>query len=160
MDVTFPCPSCQQDLAADSSLAGAEIACPTCNTKFFIPKAAPVAQPPPPPPAPAAPGSHLHAELHFSVPTTEAPTQSLIKKSNPTLGTPVKQGPALIQIKTIRRIECQEVGKDHFDERVTSFLQKIGEANIVSINTITYSYLPMESKVATDDYGVLIVFHG
>ncbi|MSU04777.1 MAG: hypothetical protein EXS23_06020 [Pedosphaera sp.] len=159
MDVTFPCPNCQQVLEADSTLAGTEIACPICNKAFNIPAGVPASQHEPPPP-PIPPVHHGREEKHFVVPTTDAPTQSLIKKSNAPLGAAVKQGPAQIRIKTIRRIECQEVGKDRFDELVTLALQKIGEPNIISLHTITYSHLPMESKVAVDDYGMLIVYRG
>ena len=160
MDVTFPCPNCQQVLEADSTLAGTEIDCPVCKKAFNIPAAVAASEhelPPPPPPPPA---HHAREEKHFVVPTTDAPTHSLIQKSNPPLGAAVNQGPAQIRIRTIRRIECQEVGKDRFDELVTMALQKIGETNIISLHTITYSHLPMESKVAVDDYGMLIVYRG
>lgn len=156
MDVTFPCPNCQQVLEADSTLAGTEIPCPTCNKAFNIPAGVSVPEDEPP----GSPVPHGREEKHFVVPTTDTPTQSLIQKSNPPLGAAVKQGPAQIRIKTIRRIECQEVGKDRFDEFVTMALQKIGETNIISLHTITYSHLPMESKVAVDDYGMLIVYRG
>ncbi len=159
MDATFHCPNCQQGLEADSSLAGTDIACPTCNQHFIIPVGAAVqhAESPPPPPPPTP---HAKEEKHLVVPTSDAPTRSLIQKINPPLGVAAKQGPALIRIKTIRRIECQEVGKDRFDEVVSSTLQKIGESNIISLHTIVYSHLPMESRIAVDDYGMLIVYRG
>jgi hypothetical protein len=52
------------------------------------------------------------------------------------------------------------VGKDHFDERVSEFLEQVGQANIVSINTVNYSAIDMATHHQVSDYGVLVVFKG
>ena len=43
---------------------------------------------------------------------------------------------------------------------MTGFLGKIGESNIVSINTLAYSYLDVGSQKLITDYGVMIVYKG
>jgi MoxR-like ATPase len=39
MDIVFKCPVCQQELAVESSLAGAALSCPSCEKPITIPKA-------------------------------------------------------------------------------------------------------------------------
>jgi hypothetical protein len=65
-----------------------------------------------------------------------------------------------MRIRCIKRTECVEVGKDHFDEVVTEFLSKVGEANVVSINTINYSAIDLGTRQILTDYGLLIVYRG
>jgi hypothetical protein len=71
-----------------------------------------------------------------------------------------KESDKKMRIKTFKRSDCQEVGRDLFDERVSQFLDKVGHANIISINPINYSYIEMGSHSQVTDYGVLIVFKG
>jgi hypothetical protein len=52
------------------------------------------------------------------------------------------------------------VGKDHFDEQVSAFLEKVGQTNIVSINPINYSYEELSTRKIMEDYGVMVVFKG
>ena len=90
----------------------------------------------------------------------DTPVDALITKPKPPLEVAAKESDKKMRIKTIKRSECQEVGRDHFDERVSQFLDKVGQANIISINTIGYSYVEMGSHAQLNDYGVLIVFKG
>ena len=100
-------------------------------------------------------------EKHFSVPVHEhAPLQVLIQKASRPLDVVAKAGDKTMRIKTFKRTECVEVGKDHFDEVVSSFLEKVGQSNIVSINPISYSYIELGSRQIMGDYGVMIVFKG
>jgi hypothetical protein len=91
---------------------------------------------------------------------TEGPTTSLIQKPPPPLEAAKNSGDKLMRIKCIKRIECVEVGKDHFDEVVTKFLNEAGEQNIVSINTINYTHVDMGTRQVLTDYGVMIVYKG
>ncbi|HVY70272.1 MAG TPA: hypothetical protein VHH73_10115, partial [Verrucomicrobiae bacterium] len=137
MDITFRCPTCNQELAADETLAGSEIDCPSCNNKIGIPA-----------PAGGVPVStHTPAkeEKHFVVPVHEQPVEALIRKPRPPLEF-AKDGDKKMRIRCIKRTECVEVGKDHFEEIVTDFLGKVGDANVVSINTIYYSTIDMGSR--------------
>jgi hypothetical protein len=114
-----------------------------------------------PPPKPAAPPPPpKESEKHFVVPVHETPAAVLITKSAKPLEFAAKESDKKMRIKTFKRTDCQEVGHDHFDEIVSAFLDKVGQANIVSINTINYSTLDLGSHNLMNDYGVLIVFRG
>jgi len=43
---------------------------------------------------------------------------------------------------------------------VTKFLNKVGEANIVSINTLSYTILDIGTQKLMTDYGLLVVYRG
>ncbi len=161
MDIMFKCPHCDQELEVDASGAGSEIECPACSNSITVP-APENAQPPTPrvaaAPAPPAPPKE---EKHFAVPVHEHAPESLIVKSNAkSLDVIAKEGDKTLRIKTIKRSDCQEVGKDHFDEIVSAFLDKVGHVNIVNILPINYSYIELASRHILTDYGVMIVFKG
>jgi DNA-directed RNA polymerase subunit RPC12/RpoP len=160
MDITFKCPSCDQELAVDASGAGSEIECPSCNQTITVPQ-------PEPGEGASAPAADMAAapppkeEKHFAVPVhTHAPEGLIKKPSARPLDIIAKEGDRKMRIKTIRRTDCMEVGKDHFDEIVSAFLEKVGHANIVSISSINYSYTELASRQTLTDYGVMIVFKG
>jgi DNA-directed RNA polymerase subunit RPC12/RpoP len=158
MDISFKCPVCEQELEVDASGAGSTIDCPACTSSITVPNADPAmlvpvaAAPPEPPPK---------EEKHFSVPVHEhAPAQALIQKPNRPLEVVAKEGDKTMRIKTFKRTDCVEVGKDHFDEQVSAFLEKVGQTNIVSINPINYSYEDLSTRKIMEDYGVMVVFKG
>jgi hypothetical protein len=158
MDVMFVCPSCKQQLEAEANMAGSTINCPACQNPIVIP-AADSANTRAPSPTQASAGAK--EEKHFAVPVSEGPTASLIQKALPPLeaqksGTGDKQ----MRVKCIKRTDCVEVGKDHFDEVVSKVLAEIGETNIVSINTLAYTHVDMGSRQILTDYGVMIVYKG
>ena len=158
MDVMFVCPSCKQQLQADSNMAGSTIGCPACQSQIVIPAADPanVASH-----VPAHASAAAKEEKHFAVPVTEGPTQSLIQKALPPLEAQKNaNGDKTIRIRCIKRTDCVEVGKDHFDEVVSKFLADVGEANIVSINTLGYTHVDMGSRQILTDYGVMVVYKG
>ena len=156
MDIKFNCSHCQQELEVSSSEAGREIECPACNGRIVIPR---------------APGGGSHPvntiassaaakeEKHFSVPVHSTPAESLITKPLAPLEVSAKEGIKL-RVKTIRRSDCVEVGKDHFDEVVTAFLTKVGEAHVVSVHPITYTHMDLGSREWITDFGVMVVYRG
>lgn len=160
MDISFKCPNCDQELEVDSSGAGSTIECPACSTTITVPAAengaveAVAAERPPEPPA--------KEEKHFSVPVRDgsSPTDVLIHKPNRPLEVTAKEDDKTIRIKTYKRGDCVEVGKDRFDEFVSAFLGKVGRENIISINPISYSYMDLSSRAILADYGVMVVFRG
>ena len=157
MDMVFSCPNCKQQLEADSSMVGAQIQCPSCNVPLTIPEANPVTARTGNPMASSAAAKEEH---HFQVPMHEGPSEVLIKKAQPPLEVTAKGGDKLLRIKTIRRTDCVEVGHDRFDETVTEFLNKVGEANIVRIMPINYTHIDLGSRQLMTDFGVLVVFKG
>ena len=87
------------------------------------------------------------------------PTESLIGKPLPPLEAAAKEG-IKIRVKSIKRSDCIEVGKDHFDEVVTHFLEKVGEANLIKMETFNYTHQDLSTRDWVTDYGVLIVYKG
>jgi DNA-directed RNA polymerase subunit RPC12/RpoP len=166
MDIIFNCPKCEQELAVDSSGAGSEITCPSCSEKIVIPQApaAPRSAVAPPPDAahpvnPMASSAAAKIEMHLKVPEHSS-TESLIVKAKAPLEVAAKETDKKMRVKTIRHTDCIEVGHDKFDEVVTSFLQKVGEANIVSLNPLTYTHLDIGSQKLMTDYAVMVVYRG
>lgn len=166
MDIIFKCPHCDQELEVDASGAGSKIECPACSQTITVPtveeataleekesdEAAAVASAPPPP---APEPKHFVVPVH----STKA-EESLISKAMRPLEVAAKDTDRKLRIKTIRHPECVEVGKDRFDEKVSAFLEKVGQDNIVSINTINFSSIDVSSHQAVTDFGVVIVYKG
>jgi len=121
MDVIFNCPKCDQELAVDSSGAGSEIECPSCNSTIIIPG---------PDNIPPRPG--------------------------------IQNEPGVVRLEghPVNPIDCVEVGHDRFDEIVSNFLSKVGETNVISISSITYTNLDIGSQKLMTEFGVLIVYRG
>jgi hypothetical protein len=94
------------------------------------------------------------------VPVSATAGEPLIAKPQRPLEVAAKDGDKIVRIKTFKRSDCLEVGRDRFDEKVSQFLQQVGQANIVSINTVSYSAMDMTTQKELSDYGVLIVFKG
>ncbi len=171
MDIIFNCPECEQELAVDSSGAGREFPCPNCGETIVIPE----------PEATGARagaevvggGTHVEAhpinaiassaaakiEMHLRVPTHKT-VESLIAKPLAPLEVAAKETDRKIRTKTIRHTDCIEVGHDKFDEVITTFLQKVGEDNIISINTLNYTFLDIGTQKLLTDFGVFIVYRG
>src|SRR3954447_15627414 len=115
MEVMFTCPNYKQQLEADAAMAGSSINCPACQAVIVIPAADPANTRVG---APSAASAAAQEEKHFAVPVTHGPTASLIQKANPPLEAQRSAAGAAkeMRVKCIRRTDCVEVGKDHFDE--------------------------------------------
>ena len=175
MDIIFKCPHCEQELAVDASGAGSEIECPSCAETIVIPAKStslPHQTSGPLPTTPVPGGAHqpvnaiassaaAKVEMHLKVPLSkDKPTASLIAKPLVPLEVAAKESDKKIRIKTIRHTDCVEVGHDKFDEMLTNFLAKVGEANIISIHPLTYTYLDIGSQKLLTDYAVMVVYRG
>lgn len=165
MDIIFNCPKCEQELAVDSTGAGSEINCPACAEKIVIPAAGrtPAAIPVQEPAHRAsamATSAAAKVEMHLKVPVHNNAPESLIGKSAKPLEVAAKESDRKLKVKTIRHSDCIEVGHDRFDEFVTDFLQKVGEANIVSITPLDYTRIDVGSQKLMTDYAVLVVYRG
>ena len=169
MDIIFDCPKCEQELAVDAAGAGSEISCPSCGEKIVIPAAsgrpapsAPVApaHDPAHPVNPIATSAAAKVEMHLKVPVHKGPTASLIEKPKIPLEVAAKESDRKMRVKTIKHTDCIEVGHDKFDEFVTNFLLKVGEQNVISINSLTYTHIDIGSQKLLTDYAVMIVYRG
>ena len=161
MDIVFKCGHCKQELEVDSGASGQQIGCPACGQMITIP------------PADAtnirtgAPSSASNASAregrHFAVPVSEKPVEPLIKKPLPSLdaaAAATTEGRRQLRIKTLRHSDCKEVGHDNFDKAASDLLQTIGEENIVSLNTFTYTFIDIGTQKLITDFGILIVYKG
>ncbi len=172
MDVIFNCPKCDQELAVDSSGVGSQIECPSCGETIVIPAPEPVprtgVQPPAATPSrvesgpvnPIASSAAAKVELHLKVPVHSSPQAALIEKPLPPLEVAAKESDKKLKVKTIKHTDCIEVGHDKFDEVVTAFLNKVGEANVVSTTALTYTHLDIGTQKLLTDFGVMIVYRG
>jgi len=167
MDIVFNCPNCEQELAVDQTGAGSDIECPTCHETITIPSAKQTSGPlPSAPAAPVAPASSIASsaaakvELHLKVPVRTSPSEPLIGKPKPPLESVQKGVGKRIQIRTIRHASCVESGHDKFDEKVSAFLQEIGETNLISVHVIDYEHFDVGVQKIMTDYGVLVVYRG
>lgn len=172
MDLIFNCPKCEQELAVDSSGAGSEINCPSCGEAITIPEPESAVPRPgvdngetasprvePHPVNPIATSAAARVEMHLRVPSNKA-AESLIAKPLAPLEVAAKETDRKIRVKTIKHTDCIEVGHDKFDEVVTNFLVKVGETNIISINTLSYTHLDIGTQKLLTDYAVMIVYRG
>ncbi|MSU57901.1 MAG: hypothetical protein EXS35_06915 [Pedosphaera sp.] len=171
MDIIFDCPKCDQELAVDSAGSGSEINCPSCGEKIVIPASSATR---PAGPAPAAPQARDPAhplsvmstsaaakvEMHLKVPVHKGPSAVLIEKPKAPLEVAAKESDRKIRVKTIRHTDCIEVGHDKFDEVVTNFLQRVGEANVISVHSLVYQHLDIGSQKIMTDYAVMLVYRG
>ena len=172
MDVIFNCPKCEQELAVDSTGAGTEINCPSCGETIVIPAPELVVNRPGVDGAPGAPRVEVHpvnpiassaaakVEMHLRVPDHKTPAASLIVKPLAPLEVAAKESDKKIRVKTIKHTDCVEVGHDKFDVVVSNFLIKIGESNMVSITTLTYTTLDIGTQKLMTEFGVMIVYRG
>jgi DNA-directed RNA polymerase subunit RPC12/RpoP len=164
MDIIFDCPNCQQELAVDSSGAGTQIECPSCSETITIPQestkpAAGGTISTGLPVNPIASSAAAKIEKHLKVPVHDKPGESLVKKAQPTIVVSKGTGKKMC-IHTIRHAGCVEFGHDKFDEKVTDFLNEIGEANLIGIHTTSYTYFDVGTQKIMMDFGVLIVYRG
>jgi DNA-directed RNA polymerase subunit RPC12/RpoP len=155
MDIIFKCPNCEQELAVDAAGGGTSIECPACSASIVVPPPDPSAEA-----VEAAPELPAKEEKHFSVPVHSTAQAALIQKPSRPLEVVAKDGDKTVRIKTFKRTDCQEVGKDHFDEIVSAFLDKVGQVNIIRIVPVNYSYMELGTRAILTDYGVLIIFKG
>jgi DNA-directed RNA polymerase subunit RPC12/RpoP len=159
MDINFKCRHCDQDLSVDSTGAGSEIQCPACGNTIVIPAASAETMTPHVVNPIATSAAAREGPKHFAVPQHEKAAESLVAKPVKRYDAPANEGIQL-RIKCIRHFDCVEVGKDHFDEIVTNFVNKIGEPNIVKIETFNYAHRDLETRDWVTDYGVFIVYRG
>ena len=172
MDVIFNCPKCEQELAVESTGAGTEISCPSCGETIVIPTPELVVNRTGVEGAGGAPRVEVHPinaiassaaakiEMHLRVPDHKTPTESLIAKPLVPLEAAAKTTDKKIRVKTIRHTDCIEVGHDKFDEVVSGVLVKIGESNVISITTLTYTTLDIGTQKLMTDFGVMIIYRG
>ena len=84
--------------------------------------------------------------MHLKVPVRDKPGEVLIAKPKPPLEAVAKGADKKIRVRTIRHATCVEAGHDKFDERVTEFLNEVGEANLIGIHTVGYTHFDVGTQ--------------
>ena len=166
MDMSFSCPKCGLHITADESVVGELIDCPDCGHGIRVP---------PPKKSktnPAAKSTRSVAGVTgkstksasqalghkpLTVPHHHGPQESLLKHSHGPAAAK-DEGPK-IRVRCIKRSACEEVGHDHFDEVVTDFLNKVGQANIIHLSAISYGVMDPTGHMLPD-YGIMIIYKG
>jgi hypothetical protein len=142
MDLIFTCPNCRQELEADASGAGTEIACPECGSSLSIPEPTPqnIKVTPAHAPAKAPP------EKPLTIPKSDAKKARIeISRPTPSLEVAAKGVDRQPRIKTFLRTSYPSV--EAFDQAVSAFLLQCGEGHV-------HSVLPVGGQEAG-----LIVYH-
>ena len=98
--------------------------------------------------------------MHLKVPVRDKPGEVLIAKPKPPLEAVARGADKKVRVRTIRHATCVESGHDKFDERVTEFLNEVGEANLISLHTVNYTHFDVGIQKIVEDYGVVIVYRG
>jgi len=98
-------------------------------------------------------------EMHLKVPVRDKPGESLVKKAVPQV-VAARAADKRIRIRTIRHAACIEAGHDKFDEKVTEFLNDVGEANVISVHVINYEHFDVGLQKILVDFGALVVYRG
>ena len=173
MDIVFNCPNCDQELAVDQSGAGSEIECPSCGETITIPAASGAGKvttgslpPAGAPPGVSGPGAAINTsaaakvEMHLKVPVRDKPAEPLIGKAKPPLEVVQKGAGKRLRIRTIRRAACIENGHDLFDDKVSEFIQEVGETNILSTHIVSYEQFDVGVQKIMTDYGILVIYRG
>ncbi len=153
-DIVFKCTSCSQELSVPPAGAGVQIECPTCGAELVVPT---------PPPAmelnPINASAAAKEDKHFVVPQ-RASSENLIQKPSRPLEVTAKETDKKLRIKTIKRSECIEVGKDHFDEIVSKFLGRLPDGDLMGLHVVHYDHQDHGGQHWVADYGVMIVYKG
>src|SRR5579859_3492003 len=168
MEIIFNCPHCEQELSVDADGAGEQIKCPTCGETITIPEkstkvtpdSTPIGTPGAGPVNAMSKSAAARVELRLKVPVHASPEAPLIEKPKPTIEAVAKGADKRIRIHTMRRAQCMESGHDKFDEKVTAYLNQIGDANIISIHPISYEIFDVGTQKVMVDYGVIMVYRG
>jgi hypothetical protein len=167
MEIVFNCPHCEQELSVDAEGAGEDIKCPTCGETITIPQKStkpvpevPIGTPGSGPVNAIASSAAAKVELRLKVPVRSTPGASLIEKPKQPLDVIAKGGDKKIRIHTMRRAQCVESGHYKFDEKVTAYLNEVGESNLLGVHPISYEIFDVGTQKVMVDYGVIIVFRG
>ena len=63
-----------------------------------------------------------------------------------------------VRIRSFKRTEFIEMGRDRFDEAVSDALTAIGAENIINVIPLNYEHIDIASEKIITDYGVIVVY--
>jgi L-lactate utilization protein LutC len=63
-----------------------------------------------------------------------------------------------VRVKSFKRTEYIEIGKDMFDQAVSEALSQIGAENIISVLPLNYEHIDIATEKIVTDYGIIVVY--
>jgi hypothetical protein len=63
-----------------------------------------------------------------------------------------------IRVKTFKRTEYIEIGRDTFDKHVGDFITAVGLDNVVNILPLTYEHIDIATQLIVTDYGLIVIY--
>jgi len=63
-----------------------------------------------------------------------------------------------VRVKSFKRTEFIEIGRDRFDDAVSQALTAIGAQNIITILPLNYEHIDIASEKVVTDFGVIVVY--
>lgn len=63
-----------------------------------------------------------------------------------------------VRVKSFKRTEFIEIGRDRFDDGVSEALTQIGAENIINVLPLTYEHIDIATEKVVADYGVIVVY--
>ena len=64
----------------------------------------------------------------------------------------------VIKVRTFKRTEFIEVGRDTFDENVGKFFTAVGMENVVQVLPLMYEHIDITSQKVVSDYGLTLIY--
>jgi L-lactate utilization protein LutC len=63
-----------------------------------------------------------------------------------------------VRVKSFKRTEYIEIGRDRFDQAVSEALSEIGAENIISVLPLNYEHIDIATEKIVTDYGIIVVY--
>jgi len=63
-----------------------------------------------------------------------------------------------VRVKSFKRTEFIEIGRDRFDEAVSDALTAIGVENILNVLPLNYEHIDIASEKIVTDFGMIVVY--
>ena len=63
-----------------------------------------------------------------------------------------------VRVKSFKRTEFIEIGRDRFDEAVSDALTAIGAEKIINIIPLNYEHIDIATEKIVTDYGLIVIY--
>ena len=63
-----------------------------------------------------------------------------------------------VRVRSFKRTEFIEIGRDRFDQAVSEALTAIGAENIINVMPLNYQHVDIATEKVVTDYGIIVVY--
>lgn len=63
-----------------------------------------------------------------------------------------------VRIRSFKRTEFIEIGRDLFDQKVSEALSAIGAENIMNVLPLNYEHIDIATEKIITDYGIIVIY--